>query len=219
MLGVERADAVALIETRTQQGIGTGFVVRGRDLHPSLGDENLVLTNAHVVYDKQEQRHPDALFPDEARIRLRAYRNNAVAYEIADVAWSSPFGELDATLLRPRKPLAKVKPYPIAARTPNAGTGQRVYILGHPKGGPLSISLDDNSFIGARDPLLHYRAPTDPGSSGSPVFNQEWDLIALHHAGGERMKRLRGKGRYPANEGIWIQAIIREMENRPPRTD
>jgi V8-like Glu-specific endopeptidase len=57
-------------------------------------------------------------------------------------------------------------------------------------------------------PKVHYRAPTEGGSSGSPIFNQAWDLIALHHAGGMDMKMLHGKeGTYPANEGIDFMSI------------
>jgi V8-like Glu-specific endopeptidase len=57
-------------------------------------------------------------------------------------------------------------------------------------------------------PRLHYRAPTEGGSSGSPIFNIQWKLIGVHHAGDRAMARLNGQpGTYEANEGIWIQAI------------
>ena len=59
---------------------------------------------------------------------------------------------------------------------------------------------------------MHYRAPTEHGSSGSPVFNRDWDVVAVHHAGRMDMRRLGDEGgTYPANEGIWIEAIRRAM--------
>jgi V8-like Glu-specific endopeptidase len=61
---------------------------------------------------------------------------------------------------------------------------------------------------------VHYRAPTEGGSSGSPVFNSRlWQVIALHHKGGKiGMPRLNGKpGSYGANEGVSMQSIIAAM--------
>src|SRR5262249_44796144 len=101
--------------------------------------------------------------------------------------------------------------YPIAPALPviEEDSHQRVYIIGHPSGGDLSFSIHDNLLLDYQDSLLHYRTPTEGGSSGSPVFNQQWRLIGLHHKGGEHMRRLNGKpGTYAANEGIWIRSII-----------
>ena len=61
---------------------------------------------------------------------------------------------------------------------------------------------------------VHYRAPTEGGSSGSPVFNAlMWEVIALHHMGGKLgMPRLNGQvGTYSANEGISLGSIVTAM--------
>jgi len=85
----------------------------------------------------------------------------------------------------------------------------RMYVIGHPAGRDLEISLQDNYLLDLDDRRLHYRTPTEPGSSGSPVFEQEsWEVVALHHKGADDMPRLGGKeGVYPANEGITIPAL------------
>jgi hypothetical protein len=45
------------------------------------------------------------------------------------------------------------------------------------------------------------------------VFNQKWNLIGLHHGGGLEVPKLNNKpGTYAANEGIWIQAIRKALE-------
>jgi V8-like Glu-specific endopeptidase len=95
-----------------------------------------------------------------------------------------------------------------------------VYVIGYPLGQTLSISLADNELIdyenvrigtlpGPEPRRLHYRAPTERGNSGSPVFNSRtMELIGLHHAGGYR-PRLNGQpGKYHANEGLWLRPLF-----------
>jgi V8-like Glu-specific endopeptidase len=77
----------------------------------------------------------------------------------------------------------------------------------------LQISLHDSVLldIDNDERLVHYRTPTDPGSSGSPVFNALWEVMALHHGGSASTPRLRGEGTYEANEGISLSAIRRAL--------
>ena len=93
----------------------------------------------------------------------------------------------------------------------------RVYIIGHPGGKSLHLSINDNDMLGCNDRLLHYKAPTEPGSSGSPVFEAlDWRVVALHHAGGT-FERLDGTTPpYEANEGISIRAIRDAIRATPP---
>jgi V8-like Glu-specific endopeptidase len=207
--GLDRASGVAQVLDRSGNGQGTGFLVRGTDVHQSLGHEWVVVTNAHVISDDPaEQRSSPAVLPaDEARIRFEAKDPNVV-FEVDQILFSSPRTELDCTIVRLNLPVEHEKAYPIAKRLPLVDQNQRVYVIGHPRGGGLSYSIDDNLLLDHEKTMVHYRAPTEGGSSGSPVFNQQWDLLALHHAGGMKMKKLNGKeGTYPANEGLYFQSI------------
>jgi hypothetical protein len=67
--------------------------------------------------------------------------------------------------------------------------------------------------------LIHYRAPTEPGNSGSPVFDDNnWNVIALHHKSREQSGAgltLSGRRRYPrANEGISMDSIAWAMKKK-----
>ncbi len=74
------------------------------------------------------------------------------------------------------------------------------------------------------DTRVHYLADTLPGSSGSPVLNRHWEVIALHHSGGAHppikatldLQKIL-KGHYKFNEGIPMRAIMPQIERYLPR--
>jgi hypothetical protein len=199
---LDRCRAVARVEDEVGDGVGTGFLVEGAGLHPSLPPVVLV-TNAHVV--------PKAIQAEEAFLAFRGLDDFIEpGVRIARVLWSSPPDKLDATIVEPEQVPAGVLPCPLARNLPllDADPRERVYVIGHPLGRPdLQLSILDNHLLDYDGTLVHYRAPTEPGSSGSPVFNKRWAVIALHHSGDREMPKLHGDGVYEANEGIRIDQI------------
>ena len=215
--GQERAVSVAAVYHGLGGRIGTGFLVRAGDFGLDPADEFLVLTNFHVV---NEFGAPPGIRPEEAEIVFEACDANR-RHRVEALRWSSPVNLHDSSLLRLQTPIIGIDPLPIAAALPVLGESARVYIIGHPGGRDLAFSFQDNELLDHEGPTagqpqipgvcrVHYRAPTEGGSSGSPVFNAEfWQVIALHHMGAQAdMPRLNGKhGSYAANEGIGIQSI------------
>jgi Trypsin-like peptidase domain/MAP3K TRAFs-binding domain len=206
---IERCRAVARVEDPFEKPMGTGFLVKGADVHPNFPPVVLV-TNAHVISTEYQM----ALHPDNARVTFRALEDSDVAYRVTRLLWSSPPNQLDATVV-------ELDGYPAAAtRCPVGPKPQlpadpppQTYIIGHPGGmGEVMLSVRDNVLLDADDLRVHYRTPTLGGSSGSPVFDKFWNLIALHHSGLTRMSRLHGEqGTYPANEGIWFERIKQKV--------
>jgi hypothetical protein len=215
-LGLERCRAIALIGFPGEaRGFGTGFLIRGGDLHSSFGDELLLMTNAHVISDASF-----SIRPEDVEVSFEALGGDVKCGVEEDVVWSSPVVQCDATLLRLKVDektaslLKQVDPYPIAKNPPVLDNQARVCIIGHPGGAGLSFSLQDNLLLDYDDQKMHYRTPTENGSSGSPVFNKQWKLIGLHHKGDNQMPMLHGKGVYEANEGIRISAIIEALAKK-----
>ena len=101
--------------------------------------------------------------------------------------------------------------FSVAPNVPLVRARTKAFVIGHPLGSGLQISLHDSLLLDIDDDkrLIHYRTPTDPGSSGSPVFNANWQVIGLHHAGSSTAPRLHGTGTYEANEAISLLAIRR----------
>jgi hypothetical protein len=214
--GLERCACVARIGRAADKGVGSAFVLPGKVLCERLSEACVLVTNAHVVAESDALRAQGALHPSEAVVTFAALDGVAPDQEFAlgKVLFHSPPEALDVTVAELAAPVAPKTPYPLAPVLPVAGSEAQVRVIGHPSGGGLSLSV--NRLLDHEAPRLHYRTATEGGSSGSPVFNQNWQLIGLHHAGGDAMPRLKGQpGTYQANEGIWIQAIRAAMNARP----
>jgi hypothetical protein len=212
--GLARCAGVARIGRERTRGVGTGFLLLGTKLHPTLGDEPYLLTNSHVVSPDPEVSI--AMRPEDAVITFEGLPGaEHDTWTVKKLIFNSPIEKLDATLLQLDHPIAGVEPYKIAPALPDRQSQQRIYVVGHPLGGGVSFSLQDNLMLDWDKRVVHYRTPTEPGSSGSPVFDDQWRLIALHHAGGANMRKLNGQlGTYDANEGINILAINEEIKRK-----
>lgn len=213
--GLVRCRAVALIEDGNEDGIGTGFLVRGTDLHPDLPPVVLV-TNGHVV--------PERLAVADAVVRFHGLdgdRSQRHAFRCARQWWYQPSERpgLDTMVLELSEHPTTVDPLPLASQLPRLeGTPQRAYLIGHPRGlSQPQFSLQDNLLLDYDETFVHYRSPTEGGSSGSPVFDSQWKLIGLHHSGGFETPRLHNYGgTYSANEAIALTAIRRALATHPP---
>ncbi|MBX6314438.1 MAG: trypsin-like peptidase domain-containing protein, partial [Isosphaeraceae bacterium] len=102
---------------------------------------------------------------------------------------------------------------------------EKVNIIQHPRGRPKELALQDNQVVKADHVVVRYSCDTEPGSSGSPVFNNRWRLVALHHAsvatdepGARRSPSGDPSLRY-LNEGVRLSAIalwLETAEANPP---
>ncbi len=110
-----------------------------------------------------------------------------------------------------------------------------VNIIQHPNGQPKQLALRDNQVVDLLPDFLHYRADTQPGSSGSPVFNDQWELVGLHHSG---VPKRDGQGRilarggslwtvgmsenqidWIANEGVRLSRILQRVKDQTMSDD
>lgn len=213
---LEACGSVGCVTNASGVRLGTGFLISGTTF--GRGDEPIFVTNEHVI----SKDDPKAIAPDQARVTFEiesASSAQPVYYSVEEVLFSSPAGklgarnstndELDVTVVRLKGLRADAPVLKAARRLPALNARTRVYVVGHPNGSGIQIALQDSRLIDVDDEkrLVHYRTPTDPGSSGSPVFNTEWQVVALHHGGSVQTPRLRGDGSYEANEGISLQSI------------
>ncbi|SCY62082.1 Trypsin-like peptidase domain-containing protein [Nitrosospira sp. Nl5] len=178
----ERCNAIARISNGvTGAPKGTGFLVAGGLLNPAWAGKIVLLTNSDVNSEDPSDQAP--LRPEQAVAEFtRLPRRPKV--KLAGVLYSSRRFALDVSILAIDMPdtcytLAPCADLPTI--DPANVADQRIYVIGHPSGEELAVSLYDNSLAEYEKHFIRYRSPTTGGNSGSPVFTRQLDSIALHH--------------------------------------
>lgn len=113
---------------------------------------------------------------------------------------------------------------PLSPRPGKSFEGEYLTIIQHPGGERKQVCVRENKLIKYLDTTLWYETDTVAGSSGSPVFNGFWDVVALHHSGvpakdahgrtlaidGRVWDETMGedKVKWIANEGIRISSLV-----------
>jgi V8-like Glu-specific endopeptidase len=204
--GIQASRSVCQVE-RADGAKGTGFVLQ----------QGYLMTNFHVLPDKDKAATTKIIFDYEEDI-WGNLRKTSDFYLDANDMFSSPIDELDYTYIKikdnPANPLSQWGNLELETFS-QPQIGNPVTIIQHPLGQTKQIALTANKIIGINDNRLLYLTDTERGSSGSPVFNNEWKVIALHHAGkteedgGLVIDPKTGEKR-GANEGILIKSIVQQ---------
>lgn len=205
------ASTVGRIVLQDLQPVGSGFAI----------SDQLFLTNNHVIPSISEARRCLIEFNYELDTNMRP--RGVVRFELAPEAFflTNAENQLDFTIVAIGRrisgmgELADFGYCPLLATNDKHILGEFVNIIQHPEGDYKQVVLRENRLVTRLDTVLHYMADTQPGSSGSPVFNDQWEVIALHHWG-EPFLETTLSDRQPlqkeVNEGIRISAIARSLE-------
>ncbi|MGE3541788.1 MAG: DUF2272 domain-containing protein [Candidatus Tectimicrobiota bacterium] len=93
--------------------------------------------------------------------------------------------------------------------------GEQAFVIHHPQGHGKRASVDDIDVVFYDATIVRYLSDTMPGSSGSPVFDRQGRLFALHHASKDGVfKRPDGRAVEVLNEGVKIGAIALDLDRR-----
>jgi endonuclease G len=218
------ATARGIGRVRCDNEYGTGVLVGPR----------LMMTNNHVIgkanatdgwvidLDYQQNSEQQMLPVHTYRVDINYffYTSEELDYTIIGLAQTSDKG----------KPVTAYPWTKMLADTGKLEIGDSINIIQHPDGGLKKIAFRENTVIGltnAKPNFLDYTTDTQPGSSGSGCFNDQWELVALHHSGvpdtdakgniKTTKNQVWRKGADPANikwignEGIRISAIVKDL--------
>ncbi|SEO14347.1 trypsin-like peptidase domain-containing protein [Niastella yeongjuensis] len=193
-----------------QVGNGTGWLLT----------ESILVTNHHVINARREGE------PDASDADLQLQGNNLVAIfdfddatvEGTPVTGTSLLGSnkaLDYALIRitaTGRPGLKPAKERLSSANPVA-----VNIIQHPGGKAKRVGIRNNLVSASTDVDLRYFTDTDGGSSGSPVLNDSWEVVALHR-GATFVENVNFQGKPVAyvNVGTQWEAIKKDIEVKFP---
>lgn len=183
----------------TPTGKGSGFLIKG----------GLLMTNNHVIRSAGRAANTRIEFN-----YLEADLPKTTIYRLDNTVFFTNTA-LDVTIVKikdkPDEPLSNWG-YLKLALDYIPQVDEQVNIIQHPKGGVMKISLGTNEVLSVWDKQLFYNTDTEAGSSGSPVFNENWEVVALHN-GGRLIEdgglTINGEGKKAsANRGVLMKYIV-----------
>ncbi len=224
--GVKAGRAVCRVNIYSsdgEEGFGTGFLIAPQ----------ILITNHHVIPDETYAKFSQATFnyekgTNDLPLSLKVfnfepsrlfYTNEDLDYTIVWIADQSIDG------------FAKPADFGYLHLNPNLGKtkeGNYVSIIQHPDGKMKKVALRQNEITNLSLPkFIRYVTDTKSGSSGAPVFNDKWEVVAVHHAGvprynqdgkilnlsGEIWDKSQGEVQvdWIENEGIRVSSIVYDV--------
>ena len=201
--------AVARVAFPNRQPHGTGFLVSPR----------LFLTNQHVLRDAAAAAGFVAEFRYEANAFLETVATTRFRFAPNEFFFACPEEDLDFALVALGSPIDGAGEVSQFGFLPLLGSGDKhvlggfINIVQHPAGRLKEIVIRENRILARTDNTIIYGADTLPGASGSAVFNDQWEVVALHHYG-TPFRAIVDLPDVPrnGNEGIRISSIVQRLE-------
>ncbi|MGK7879674.1 MAG: trypsin-like peptidase domain-containing protein [Crocosphaera sp.] len=193
--GLKVSRSVAYI--RDSKGSATGFLIA----------PDLILTNNHVISNSDSL--DDYLFRFNYEENFLGEAQSVKEYRAKPQGIFYTNKELDFTIIQLEEKAGNEWGW-LSLKPENIQVNNRVNIIQHPMGQPKQISLQNNLVQYVGGDVLQYVTSTLEGSSGSPIFNDQWEVIGLHHAGVE-LPEPTTNNRYFRNQGILISSILNDL--------
>lgn len=202
-LALAAAQAVVHLRIQKENGqdaLGTGFMV-ARDL---------LMTNHHVVATPQEASSVEVSFNYQLDRQGRICEPTAVRVLSDGLFYTN--AELDFTIVQ----LAQPPDYGVLTLQPvQVRKDDRVAIIQHPGGHLKQIAMQNNFVAYADARVVQYTTSTLPGSSGAPVFNDNFGVVAIHHSGGMLLEP-GTHNYYLRNAGTAMIAVLSDLKTQAP---
>ena len=203
---IRRAVGRVAAQVGTVYTQGTGFLISPR----------LFITNQHVLTNLAAAKAATIRFDFEYDEYGQAAPTTDFALDPDAFSLWSPIDQLDYAVIalgaKISGPAAVTDlGYIALSNSPDKHVlGMNVNVIQHPQGMPKMIAVRNNTLVVRTPNTLLYTTDTEEGSSGSPVLNDEWEAVALHHFAGPYdtpADQRDNNTDKTVNEGIRISAI------------
>lgn len=188
----------AVCRVVTPKSIGTGFLIPG----------GKVITNNHVVQDAAlaGQATVEFGFERDADGQLKT----SVIFPVSAEGFVTAPPPLDCSILTVDASADALREWGHVDLAPDDDptVGDPVAIIQHPNGGEKQVAVTANEVVAVEAGRLAYLTDTLAGSSGAPVFDARWRVVALHRAGGAEV--MGAEGRIRANEGVLFSRLLQD---------
>lgn len=207
--GVQKSKSVGKIEIKisnNRYNVGTGFLFKLKGI-----DDLFFITNFHVISSQKDIDKTRIIFDYELDIDGNSVPSRSFRIDENGPWYCSEVHEYDSTIFKLLDDENQLSNYGyIELKKVEILKNDFVNIIQHPGGEMKQISLYHNIVTNTNDRVVQYLTDTLKGSSGSPVFNSDWEVVALHHSGGGNKPEEPDlpEGYKSRNEGIFINKII-----------
>ncbi len=204
--GAMAARSVGVVQVQGRdggaRGAGTGFLV----------GNGLLLTNNHVLPDGTQ--HNSVLEMDFERDETGAVRPVERFSLIPDLYFTDADLDISFVGVAPYSQNGRpISDYGRLRMLPDSGKALKnefASIIQHPGARLKQLAFRNSRIIGYEDSWAYYTMDTEAGSSGSPVLNDEWLPIAIHH---RTVPDVNKPCKWVANRGVRISAIYTALEH------
>lgn len=204
--GIDSSRSVAKVDIKkgTSRDSGTGFIFKIDEFN-----ELFFMTNFHVINDKKLIPQTRIIFNYEEDILGETKISKSFTIDPDGPWYTSPISECDVTIFKLNATTPEIQDFNfLTLKKIEVKKNDFVNIIHHPGGLTKRISLYHNIVTSVDIRTVQYLTDTLKGSSGAPVFNSDWDIVALHHSGGPKKTGEGVKESMFRNEGININLII-----------
>ncbi|KAB1155309.1 trypsin-like serine protease [Tenacibaculum aiptasiae] len=230
----KKVGRIVVKEFNEINGYATGFLI----------SDNLLLTNWHVF--KTKESVGDSVVQFNYELDTNGNPTSSITFNLSASTFYYSFEDLDYCIVAVEKSdvtgshdlsgIGYIFLDPTLGKLGNEDE-ESLNIIHHPNGDYKQLSIRENKFKRIMSTSLWYESDTAQGSSGGPVFNDQWQVVALHHMGvakknenGEYLDKNNqiipvidneidvSKVHWIANEGIRISVIRKHLQSVFPNT-